>query len=264
VVNYVRALLGRFPRLKSFLKKLRGRIGGTSVSSHYEALQTDKVDAESARLRNAWQSDSLPLKQRMLVDQQLNRFRDGVAVDVFDVLVEALRSIPEVAQLRSILEIGCSSGFYSEVMDIAGFQFSYHGCDYSPAFISMSRDRYPQLRFDVADACSLNYANSEFDIVISGCCLLHIPEYEAAIAETARVAGRYAIFHRTPVLLEQPTRHFKKQAYGVETVEIHFNEAEFVSLLTKHGFKLLNTITLSEDMVNGERSAGRTYVCEKL
>lgn len=260
----VRALLGRFPRFKAFLKKLRSRMGGTSVSSHYEAMQPDKVNAESARLRDAWQSESLPQKQRMLVDRQLSRFRAGDAVDVFEVLVNALNSIPDIAPLRTVLEIGCSSGFYSEVLDIAGFQLRYHGCDYSPAFISMAQERYPDLSFDVADACSLSYPDAEFDIVISGCCLLHIPEYEVAIAETARVAKRYAIFHRTPVLLEQPTRHFKKQAYGVETVEIHFNEAEFIGLLTKHGLKLLKPITLSEDVVDGVRSAGRTYVCEKL
>ena len=262
--EYLRALLGRFPWLKAILKKLRSRLGGTSVSSHYETLQPENVGAESARLRDAWQSESLPQKQRLLVDRQLSRFRAGGAVDVFDALVNALTAIPNIAQMRNVLEIGCSSGFYSEVLEIAGFDLHYHGCDYSPAFVEMARVRYPNLRFDVADACSLNYRNAEFDIVMSGCCLLHIPEYEVAIAETARVARRYAIFHRTPVLLEQATRYFKKRAYGVETVEIHFNEAEFVGLLTKHGLNPLSTITLSEDVVDGVRSASRTYVCAKL
>lgn len=262
--EYLRALLGRFPWLKAFLKKLRAGMGVASVSSHYVPMQKGEVDAESARLRGAWQSASLPQKQRALVDQQLSQYRTGGVVDVFDVLTKALKSLPDIAEMRSVLEIGCSSGFYSEVLEIAGFNLLYHGCDYSPAFVEMARERYPDLRFEVADACSLNYRNAEFDVVISGCCLLHIPEYEVAIAETARVARHYAIFHRTPVLLDQPTRHFKKRAYGVETVEIHFNEAEFISLLAKHGLRLINTFTLSEDVVDGVRTAGRTYVCEKL
>ena len=232
MVDYIRALLGQFPRLKAILKKLRSQLGGMSVSSHYETLQPENVGTESARLRDAWQSKSLPRKQRQLVDQQLNRFRAGGAVDVFDVLVSSLTAIPNIAQMRNVLEIGCSSGFYSEVLEIAGFDLHYHGCDYSPAFVEMARERYPELLFEVADACSLNYRNAEFDVVISGCCLLHIPEYEIAIAETARTAKHYAIFHRTPVLQDQPTRHFKKKAYGVETVEIHFNEAEFINLLS--------------------------------
>jgi len=227
-------------------------------------LQPETVSPEGARLRDAWQAESLPEKQRLLVDQQLRQFRAGNAVDVFDVLVKALTSTPDIAKMRSVLEIGCSSGFYSEVLEIAGLPLCYCGCDYAPAFIKMARARYPNVRFDVADACSLTYSDAEFDIVISGCCLLHIPEYALAVAETARVAKRYAIFHRTPVLLEQPTRHFKKRAYGVETIEIHFNETEFIQLLTKHGLRQLNTITYSEDIVDGIRSAGKTYVCEKL
>jgi hypothetical protein len=101
-------------------------------------------------------------------------------------------------------------------------------------------------------------------VVISGCCLLHIPEYEAAVAETARVARQYAIFHRTPVVLGQPNRYYRKQAYGVETVEIHFNEPQFLALLAQHGLELTKTSTLSQegDELNG--SAVRTFLCRKV
>ncbi len=139
----------------------------------------------------------------------------------------------------------------------------YAGCDYSDAFIAMARQRYPGLQFDVQDAAALGYADKSFDLVISGCCLLHIPEYQAAVAETARVAGRYAIFHRTPVVLGQPNKYYRKQAYGVETVEIHFNEPQFLQLLAHNGLELLATHTLDETVSHGVGSATRTYVCRK-
>ena len=60
----------------------------------------------------------------------------------------------------------------------------------------------------------MRYRNNAFDVVISGCCLLHILEYEEAVAEVVRVARSYAIFHRTPFVLEEPNRYFRKLAYG--------------------------------------------------
>ena len=100
-------------------------------------------------------------------------------------------------------------------------------------------------------------------MVVSGCCLLHIPEYEATIAETARVAKSYAIFHRTPVLPDHPTMHFRKLAYGVETVEIHFGERELLNLFLKRGLNVIDTRTMDKDVRQGVMTAVRTYVCSK-
>jgi hypothetical protein len=103
---------------------------------------------------------------------------------------------------------------------------------------------------------------------VSGCCLLHIPEYAATVAEIARVARRYAAFHRTPVVWGQPEQWYRKQAYRVETMEIHFNEPEFLSLLERNGLELLatHTLRLLEESTTADRNARhaiRTYVCRK-
>ena len=102
----------------------------------------------------------------------------------------------------------------------------------------MARKKYPSLDFDVGDATDLHYADKSFDIVVSGACLLHIPEYWKGIAEAARVASDYVIFHRTPIVWGQAEQWYRKQAYGVETVEIHFNEDDFLDLLTKWSHNL--------------------------
>jgi ubiquinone/menaquinone biosynthesis C-methylase UbiE len=178
-------------------------------------------------------------------------------------MTRALRALPSDVRGMSVLEVGCSSGFYSEVFDIAGMGVTYTGCDYSDAFIALARQKYPALRFDVEDATAMNYGTDAFDVVISGCCLLHIPEYQAAVAETARVARRYAIFHRTPVVVGQPNKYYRKLAYGVETVDIHFNEPQFLDLLASCGLELIATYTLDESVHGGVGSATRTYVCRK-
>jgi ubiquinone/menaquinone biosynthesis C-methylase UbiE len=264
----LRTVLNRFPSLKRQLKRMRELIAPvSSVSAQYVEMDPTKSDGEAARLRDSWKSAALPQRQRELVDRQLAEFRRGASIDVFDVMVRALRGLGDINPGSTILEIGCSSGFYSEVFSIAGLHLQYTGCDYSEAFVALAHERYPNLVFNVEDATALHYADNSFDIVISGCCLLHIPEYGKAIAETARVAKRYAVFHRTPVVLGQPTKYFRKLAYGVPTVEIHFNETEFLALLKQHGLKLLATYTLHEEHDKNDfkcGSANRTYVCRKV
>jgi len=260
------SVLNRFPRLKRLLRGARNRLlPGAGVSSNYVNLQGDEADAEGQRLRNSWQDDALPKRQRELVDQQLRQYRSGAHIDVFDVFVDSLRALPDLPGM-SLLEVGCSSGFYSEVIEIAGLPIKYSGCDYSDAFIRFAKEKHPSIEFAVEDATALHYADRSFDIVVSGCCLLHIPEYAKGVEETARVARRYAIFHRTPIVWGQAEQWYRKEAYGVETVEIHFNEPEFLALLDSNGLKLIATHTLNEESADASRAQGhasRTYVCRK-
>lgn len=260
------ALLNRYPRLKSTVKRVRNAVrpATASVSSNYVEVAAIDADGEAARLRGAWQAEQLPQKQRELVDRQLVAYRRGESVDVFDVMVQSVRKLHFKHSSVSVLEVGCASGFYSEVFDIAQLRLQYTGCDYSEAFVRLAREKYPSLSFDVEDATSMSYAAGAFDVVISGCCLLHIPEYETAIAETSRVARHYAIFHRTAVVLNQPNKYYRKLAYGIETVEIHFNEEHFLALLAKHGLEIRETYTLSKSIDEGLVSAVRTYVCGKI
>mgnify|MGYP002132397990 CR=1 FL=1 len=261
----LRSTLNRFPLLKRILKSIVLRsMSAIGMSHDYIQLREKDVQSESKRLRDAWQSQDVPVKQRELVDAALAAYRRGAQVDVFDVMVRALRELPTHLPSMTVLEVGCSSGYYSEVFEIASLGIHYHGCDYSEAFVELAHQKYPALCFDVEDGTALKYGNDAFDIVISGCCLLHIPEYQIAVAQTARVARCYAIFHRTPVVLGQPNRYYRKQGYGVEMVEIHFNEPEFIELLKRHGLELIATYTLHESVKENVGSACRTYVCKKI
>jgi len=260
--SILRQLLERFPRLKRGLRGIYRSIRPASVSGHYKSLEGDSIELEGLRLRGAWKDSSIPRRQRVLVDGQLKDYRAGVAIPVFDTLVRALRSLP-LAPGASLLEVGCSSGYYSEVLKIAGLDLRYSGCDYSPTFVEMARSFYPQHEFDNMDATRLRYSDGQFDVVVSGCCLLHIPEYHLAVAETARVARTYAIFHRTPVLRFSPTRHFTKEAYGVQTIELHFNEQELLRLFSEAKLRVIDIATLSEEPLGDDIHAVRTYVCQK-
>lgn len=264
----LRDILNRHPRLKLMARQVHATLfPDRAVSTAYQHIQSGLEDTEASRLRDSWQSDIIPARQRELVDKQLAEYRQGKAIDVFDVMVEALRSIEQPDKPRTLLEIGCSSGFYSEVIKIKKLPITYSGCDYSPAFINLGKKHHPDISLSVGDATALSFADESFDIVVSGCCLLHIPEFTQAIAETARVAQEYAIFHRTSVVTGLPHQYFRKQAYGVETVEIHFNEEQLLGLFQQHGLELLKTITLSQEADANNSDVwhyNRTYVCRKI
>ena len=174
-------------------------------------------------------------------------------------------NIAGLAGLR-VLEIGCSSGYYSEVFAIKQLGLRYEGCDYSAAFIDLARRLYPGIAFEVGDATGLRYADRSFDVVVSGGCILHIPEYERAIAEAARVSRRWVAFHRTPVLHMHGPVTYTKKAYGVETIEIHFNEQALLRLFSAHGMRVvdINTHSIGWEEASADALAMKTYLCEKF
>jgi ubiquinone/menaquinone biosynthesis C-methylase UbiE len=163
-----------------------------------------------------------------------------------------------------LLEVGCGSGYYSEVLATllpAGVQ--YTGIDYSDAMIARARAHYPSTTFEVADATRLPYADGAFDIVFNGVSLMHIVDYQAAIREAARVAAHYCIFHTVPVFDDHRTTFLTKYAYGAPVVEIIFGKQELMSLCNESGLRLEREwacIAYDVSEVTGHHSTTETYL----
>lgn len=266
--GHIRAALERHPFAKSVAKLVTDPFR-RGESGTYRRLADGDRETVSATLRGAWRAEEIPLRQRAGVDRSLEAYRAGAPSADFDSLVMVLRSLGNRARLagrplNSVLEVGCASGYYSEVLAIKGIELLYFGCDYSAPLIALAKRCYPDLDFRVEDATRLRYPDASFDVVISGCCLLHIPEFQSAILETARVARQFAIFLRTPILHNTPTKYFRKRAYGVETIEIHFNEGQFVDLLCGANLRVIGVSTLNAAWRSGDSYATKSYVCEKV
>ncbi len=236
-----------------------------SNSLFSQMVPVSKEEVET-NLSEAWQNPEVPQRQyELFVKKQLEDYRNGQPLDVYDNIIDIIKDNIDIDATKSILEIGCSSGYYNEALKIKGVKAEYSGCDYSGAFIDFARKLYPGIDFQEQDARSLTYPDSSFNIAISGCCLLHIMAYEKALAETARVAKDYVIFHRTPVLHKKETSYFIKTAYGVKMFEIHFNERELFRLMKKNDLRIIDVITFDacfEESI-GDFYAYKTYLCEK-
>jgi SAM-dependent methyltransferase len=224
----------------------------------------EQLTSTEDRLRDAWRSDSIPGLQLQLIQKQLEEYRRGGSLSHFDGLVELLRHNIKDLDSRSILEVGCSSGYYSEVLSLRGISCDYTGCDFSSSFIRLAKLNYPERAFDEQDATNLTYAEGSFDVVISGCCILHIVHYKKAIAESARVAREYVLFHRTPVLIQGETSYFTKHGYNHEMIEIHFSEQDLFRNFSANGLAVVDVATLAVTRSLKNALAHKTYLCKKI
>jgi SAM-dependent methyltransferase len=163
-----------------------------------------------------------------------------------------------------LLEVGCGSGYYSEVFaTLVPGGADYTGIDYSDAMIARARARYPSTAFEVADATRLPYADGAYDIVFNGVSLMHIIDYQAAIQEAARVAARYCVFHSVPVFNDYRTTFLRKYAYGAPVVEIVFGKQELMKICRDAGLRLERewpSIPYDVSAVTGHRSITETYL----
>jgi radical SAM superfamily enzyme YgiQ (UPF0313 family)/ubiquinone/menaquinone biosynthesis C-methylase UbiE len=227
------------------------------ISDGYRTIETGEITAEQ---QSAWQSPEIPPQQRALVQQQLEQMYRGASVQPFQVLGDLLA--PVLQEGAGVLEIGCASGYYYEVLEyLLNKEIAYTGADYSAPMIDLARSYYPEANFLVADGAKLPFAERSFPVVISGCVLLHTPDYARHIAETCRVAGKWIVAHRTPVCRQRPTGCSSKMAYGVETVEFRFNETELLELFARHGFRLAKACTYHEQVPSDEYET--SYLLER-
>jgi SAM-dependent methyltransferase len=163
-----------------------------------------------------------------------------------------------------VIEVGCGSGYYSEVLaTLLPDRIHYTGIDYSEAMIARARAHYSSTAFEVADATRLPYADAAFDIVFNGVSLMHIVDYPAAIHEAARVAAHYCVFHTVPVFRNYRTTFLQKYAYGAPVVEIIFGKQELMALCHQAGLQLKREwacIPYNVSEITGYDSMTETYL----
>jgi ubiquinone/menaquinone biosynthesis C-methylase UbiE len=161
--------------------------------------------------------------------------------------------------IKSVLEIGCSSGYYGKVLARVQPELNYVGLDYSQNFIDFGKSKFPDLQLFIGDTRDIHYKNRSFGIVVSGGVLLHVYEWELGIKESCRVADSYMILHRTPVSISK-TKLFTKSAYGTAMIEWMFNESELIECVKNNGFQLVQKWPVYQGTSISELPSQFTYV----
>jgi SAM-dependent methyltransferase len=220
-----------------------------------------KIGIESVEvtdyLRSGWKNENIPHRQRALVQHELSEMYAGRAPRVFQIAAAAMYSLLDTGD--SVLEVGCASGYYSEVLEyLLNIKMDYIGVDYSAALIAQAKDYYPNFRFEIADATSLPFLDKSIKVVFSSAVMMHIENYQSHLDELMRVASEYIVLHRTPVFLDQSTKFFTKKAYGVDVVELCFSQVELIEKFISARWKMIAAFELAANPVLGENEM--TYV----
>jgi SAM-dependent methyltransferase len=235
------------------------------ISTDYRLLSGAEEARSAAASSGGWLATRTVARQERAYQGLINDMRNGEPRLDFTVAAEAVAATGIAAP--RLLEVGCGSGYYSEVFaGLVPGGVSYTGIDYSEAMIARARANYPLAAFKVADATRLPYPDGTFDIVFNGVSLMHIIDYPAAICEAARVAGRYCVLHTVPVFDDHPTTYLSKYAYGAPVVEIVFDKGELISLCADAGLQLQREwpcIPYDVSDVTGYRSTTETYLFSK-
>lgn len=201
-----------------------------------------------------WHQAGVAAQQRALADAELVRLRAGEVLPVFNVLQQLVAQItPPPA---SILEVGCASGYYFDVLRLGGWAGRYLGLDYSATLIDLARKCHPEAEFGVADATALGEVGT-FDLVFTGACLMHVLDWRAALAELVRVARGPVILHRTPISVSGVTSYWRKSGYGQPCREQYFGEAELLEALEAAGLRVVDHL----DVGDSGTFLMRSYLC---
>lgn len=185
-----------------------------------------------AYVRDAYADPAIAAKQRATVELELEAMQSGKPPIHFQVVGGMLaRIVPTLPAPITLLDAGCGSAYYSEVTEYyTPSCYIYTGADYNPGMVALARDFYPSLTIYQADLCSLDFADRSFDVVLSGACIAHIPDWTVALSELMRVASVYLVLHRNPIWLDDtPTTFDYRGDYDANIWVYQFNERELLS-----------------------------------
>lgn len=199
---------------------------------------------EKDKIAAAYQACGIAEQQRQLVDRQLLAMKAGHIIPHFEVAKKVIKYIQKAEGFPpyrlKLLDAGCGSAYYWEIFEhVVPSCIDYTGVDYNPGMVAMAQYYYPGILIFQQDITNLAIFNSsEFQIVFSGACIIHMPEWKRAIIELCRVSANWLILHRTFVH-DGETMFVIKDAYGVDARYYTFNKAELINLVEHYGFKMV-------------------------
>lgn len=142
---------------------------------------------------------------------------------------------PGVLVGQRVLEIGCGRGVGVEILRSLGAEY-VAGFDLDPAMVALAQQRVPQtnstMHLFVGDAATIAAPGRSFDVVVDYGIIHHIPTWQTALHEIARVLKPGGVFY-----FEDLFREFVS-AWPVRVLFDHPQATQFSAEEFRHGLEL--------------------------
>lgn len=204
---------------------------------------SERVFLESVRgdlWSQAWEAQSCADQQGELAVREVSKWKNGGPVKPFDVFREMVESVFGHSSTFRLLEVGCGTGHYSQVLWHLWPHAIYAGLDYSPAMIQTAMKMFKS-QYDIfirGEAEILPFSEGTYDVVVLGSVLGCCNDWRAAINEAFRVSSKYVLMHRVAVhnFEDWPdVRDSVKTAYNVEMAERIIRDSLITSIAKSAG-----------------------------
>ena len=244
--NIINKQLNTLLKAQLFLKskdinnpKLEGDIWNILVNNKDNKNLTQNIDYLTSQ--KGW-AITLSLKlQRILVDYQLHQLKLGNPSHLFDILRDVFTLFFFFAEdpNLSIIDIGCGSGYYFDVLQhFFPNIYKYSGCDSQSEIIQTAKEHRPFIDFRKQDLTNMKYTDKEFDISIFSHGTCNMIKYKKVFEEACRVTKKYIILHRICVTKEKDSSK-KSLRYYLPCITHSFNNKTFFDIFEKHNFMLI-------------------------
>lgn len=213
-----------------------------SVMEILKSLRRKLFGSKLPDLSRSYADPTIAVRQRQIVDQQLQMMRNDNAPEHFKVVGRILSQINEDTDSDRIalLDAGCASAYHSEIVDFFVPRWvEYVGVDFNPGMLDLAKNRYPALPLARMDLRNLAFCGRSFDLVMSGAVVVHIKEWKDVVRELTRITRRWVFLHRTVVYTGSNAssiaveRHYDKDVYRVRV-----SEDELLALTSDLGLTL--------------------------
>ena len=157
-----------------------------------------------------------------------------------------------------VLDLGCGTGALTN--EIAKFSDEAVGIDLSAGMVKKAKTLYPNIRFFVMDACALEW-DGHFDAIFSNAVLHFIKAQDVLLDSVYKALVNNGLFicefgaaGNTADLLRAVERVLTKRGKAYSLRFYYPTEAEYRSLLEKHGFHVeaATTYDLDTRLIEGE------------
>jgi ubiquinone/menaquinone biosynthesis C-methylase UbiE len=182
----------------------------------------------------------------------------------------------DIDDKKSVLEIGCGPGAFSESLSCWYPSMKITGCDRDTEFIRFAREKSPHISYCEEDATALSFGGEMFDVTISNTVAEHI-EPSRFYGEQYRVlkkggvclvlSARKGIVHHAPCLAEMSD--FEKAIWDrasdicremdekAGVCKYPMTETEMPRMMEKYGFRNVSTEYLTLNMTPDNPSFSR-------